>query len=249
MKQKIFLIAGCSHVAGSEIDGTQDSLYNRQHSFGNLLANKLEYKPVNIALCGSTNSCITRSVQEWFYDNYKADEMDVFVLVAYTDSSRIEAPHVRPTWYREMNPHVDWFSKSSVNFLQINNGWHANNREESLIMPLYQNFMARCPEFMETFSANLVLQTQYFLKYNNIPYLFCNSGFQFTKSNKFLDFYMNIIDTTRYINHLEYDESFYKKYKDLGYHNQKAKYFHHDEEPHRLYAEVLYNFIKNEGIL
>ena len=39
--EKIMLIAGCSHAAGSEIDGTEDSVYNRQHSFGALLAVKM----------------------------------------------------------------------------------------------------------------------------------------------------------------------------------------------------------------
>ena len=31
-KEKILLIAGCSHAAGSEIDGDEDSQYNRDHS-------------------------------------------------------------------------------------------------------------------------------------------------------------------------------------------------------------------------
>lgn len=37
MKEKIMLVTGCSHAGGSEIDGTEDSAYNREHSFGNVL--------------------------------------------------------------------------------------------------------------------------------------------------------------------------------------------------------------------
>jgi len=62
MKKKIMLIAGCSHTAGSEIDGTEDSKYNRLHSYGGILAEKMGYIPVNIAEPGSTNSTIARSV-------------------------------------------------------------------------------------------------------------------------------------------------------------------------------------------
>ena len=41
------LIAGCSHTAGSEIDGTQDSVHNRQNSYGNLVAKNLGLVPIN----------------------------------------------------------------------------------------------------------------------------------------------------------------------------------------------------------
>ena len=60
------LIAGCSHAAGSEIDGSEDSQFNRANSFGNVLAEQLGYKPINIAINGSTNSGIARSVIEWY---------------------------------------------------------------------------------------------------------------------------------------------------------------------------------------
>ena len=39
--RKIGIVAGCSHSAGSEIDGDQDSLYNREHAYGSLLVEKL----------------------------------------------------------------------------------------------------------------------------------------------------------------------------------------------------------------
>ena len=42
MTEKILLIAGCSHTGGSEIDGSQDSKYNRINSFGGI--NRLDRK-------------------------------------------------------------------------------------------------------------------------------------------------------------------------------------------------------------
>ena len=61
-KEKIALIAGCSHSAGSEIDGNQDSSYNRDNAFGSVLAKKLGYRPLNISVTGATNSGIARSI-------------------------------------------------------------------------------------------------------------------------------------------------------------------------------------------
>ena len=71
-KEKIMLIAGCSHTAGSEINGLEDSVYNRQKSYGNQLAYKMGYTPVNIAEPGSTNPTIARSILQWFSEKYNS---------------------------------------------------------------------------------------------------------------------------------------------------------------------------------
>ena len=60
------LIAGCSHAAGSEIDGTLSSPDNRKASFGNRLAEMMNHVPINIARNGSSNGAIHRSVLNWF---------------------------------------------------------------------------------------------------------------------------------------------------------------------------------------
>ena len=56
---------------------------------------------------------------------------------------------------------------------------------------------------------------------------------------------INLIDDTKFYKPKSpQEESFYWKYKNLGYNNEKAKYWHHGEEAHSLYAEELYNFVK-----
>lgn len=233
------LIAGCSHTAGSEIDGDSDSPYNRQHSYGNLLAQRMGYRPINIAVSGYTNSAIARSVLEWFHHNYN-DSLDVFVFVGWTESSRIEAPFQYPTWHQERNgKYCDWFSKSSVDFLQININYQGFSDREKDIQEDYRKFVVNRTEYMEIVSANLILQLQYFFKYHHVNYLMCNTAHMFSPENeKYLKFYLDSIDTKNY-----YIEPFYTKYVELGYTNPKAVYGHHDAEPHRLYAEELYNFL------
>ena len=80
MKEKILLIAGCSHSAGSEIDGKEDSAANRKNSFGGLIAKNLKRRPINISHVGATNSGIARQVINWFEKEYDPETMNVNVL-------------------------------------------------------------------------------------------------------------------------------------------------------------------------
>jgi hypothetical protein len=101
--------------------------------------------------------------------------------------------------------------------------------------------MAFSPEFFEILTANLILQTQYFLKSKSVDFIMCSTMHLFS-NYPHLNFYTNQIDQSRYFNLLNNDESFYWKYRNAGYENANAKYWHHDEEPHRLYADELYKF-------
>jgi hypothetical protein len=244
MREKVMLIAGCSHTAGSEIDGQPDSIYNRQHSYGNLLAKRLGYRPINIAVCGFSNGAIARSVLEWFNDQY-TDNMEVFVFIAWTESLRVDAPYEFPTWHQEIGGQcVDWFTSSSTDFLQINIHDNSHEGREKDAQDDYRKFVVNRGEYLEIVSANLILQLQYFFKYKNIKYLMANAGHQFSEENeKYLKVYLNNIDESNFINLRSNPKSFYHKYRVLGYTNPIAKYGHHGEEPHRLFSDILYNFL------
>lgn len=242
------LIAGCSHAAGSEIDGSEDSAFNRQHTFGNLLAEKMGYRAINIASNGSTNPTIARSVLEWFSKEYKPAEMEVYVCIAWTESSRMELPVERVSWYDHSNPSIDWFSESSREYLRLNQGYPGGNDEERRMMPYYHRFIADHLVYLEIISANLVLQLQYFLQSKNIDYVMCNTMHMFDSKSKHLEFYWDQIDRTKYMGMLDNDNAFFWKYRNAGYINPKAKYWHHGEEPHSMFAEELFNFIEAENV-
>lgn len=238
--RKLLLIAGCSHAAGSEIDGTEDSEFNRKNSFGSILAKKMGREPVNIACHGATNATISRSVLDWFQSEYNSKQTDVFVLLAWTESSRMEIPvdEQHLTSFDTMYPHADWASFTSRYFIRINQGWKGGAEWEKQLIPQYQNFIAENQSYLEIYSANLVLQMQYFLQNQHVPYLMCNTMHMFSE-NRNLNFYLNLIDKDNYLD-LNSKEGFYWKYRNLGYENKKAKYWHHDDIPHRLYAEELF---------
>lgn len=243
------LIAGGSDPAGSEIDGTCDSVYNRQHSFGNVLANKLGYDPINIAVAGSANPGIARSVQDWFKNQYDPYD-DVFVLIGWADGIRMEVPFYQKTWYHnEWDKHVDWYSPTNDDFIRINLGYKGNGTREQEFIEGYHRFMVDNELFLEILSSNMVLQTQYFLKMNRVKYLFVNTLYMFTKPEEQLLWYKDQIDRKRFLDFDNNAEPFYYKYSNMGYKNAKAQYYHHDEVPHRLYADHLYEYITNNGLL
>jgi hypothetical protein len=244
VKEKVLLISGCSHAAGSEIDGTSDSTYNRQHSFGNLLADKLGRRAINISLSGSSNQGIARTILEWYEKSYDPNTMDLMVLVAWSESSRMEIPMYRPTHYEEWNKSSEFVSTVSQGFFRVNFGYKGTHQEE-------QDMIARCHEFMvdpmnqvylETISACMVLKMQYFFNIKNIPYIMCNTMHMFS-DDPHLDFYISLIDQKNYMDLRNDDNSFYWKYDRLGYKNTKSTYWHHDQTPHQLFADELFQFI------
>lgn len=242
---KKMIIAGCSHAAGSEIDGSEDSTYNRQNSFGNILAKKMSYTPINIASPSATNHTIARSVLEWFSTQYDpADE--VFVVVAWTESSRMEVPMHRATWYDHHTPHHDWFSTSGRDYIRINSGYPGGTDDERAMIPDYHRFMVNNEIYLQIASANAVLQMQYFLNMHKVGFVMSNTMHMFKPMDHHLKFYIDQIDKTTYMGLYE---SFFWKFRNAGYINEKAKYWHHNEIPHQIYADELYSFIHHGNIL
>jgi hypothetical protein len=244
-KQKIMLIAGCSNAAGSEIDGTFDSVYNRQHSFGNLLASRLGYTPINAAMGGTSNPAIARTVLSWFKQKYDPSTMDVFVLIAWSEAIRIDYPSPFRVDYTDQNSTADFYTAVTENFMQINAGWPGVSDEEKTIVSYWQKFQAQQEVVCQTTTVNAVLQMQYFLNMVGCKYLMCNTMCVFTDQYKQLQFYYDLIDTTRYMHAFDDSKSFYWYYRNLGYVNPKAQYWHHDETPHALYADQLLEFVKS----
>jgi hypothetical protein len=245
MKKKIMLISGCSHTSGSEIDGNEDGEYNRLHSFGGVLAQKMNYMPVNIAEPGSTNPTIARSILEWFSAEYDPDQMEVFVVIGWTEITRMEVPTERISWYDQNSTHWEWYPESNRYYWRINMGWPGHDPEEKELIAKYHRFIAENERYLEIATLNLILQLQYFLKSHGIDYIMCSTMPIVTK-NTHTDFYIGCVDRDKYMDFMDNDKAFYWYYKNLGYQNPKAKYFHHDSTPHRLYAEKLYNFIERK---
>lgn len=240
------LIAGCSHAAGSEINGYEDSVYNRQQSFGAVMARHYGYRPINIAQNGMTNAGIARSVLRWFHKHYDPTKMKVFTLVSWTESTRIEIANDRGYAYNFSSKAADWYDESSNQYMRITFGWDGGDEEEKSVIPYYHKFMAQNEPFLELMTAQLILQLQYFFNSKSVNYLMCNSLHVFTKQIQQLQTYFELVDTDKYYKMTDNDEAFFIKYRNLGYENPKAKYWHHNEVPHKLYASELIKYIEEK---
>ena len=244
-RTRILLVAGCSHTSGSEIDGSQDSAYNREHSFGGVLADKMDRKQINIAMVAMSNRAIARSVLNWFDTQYDEETMDVMVLIGWSENIRLDFPNDKQIGtidYKQANPAAHYYTKINEYFLQINAGWAGGNAWEKQTIPYWHEYQALHEPMCELECINIVLQMQYFFNSKNIDYLMCNTMKMFSPENSHLNFYIGLVDQSKYMHMLDNDESFFWKYRNAGFENPKAQYWHHNEIPHEMYAEKLFAF-------
>lgn len=243
------LIAGCSHSSGSEIDGTLDSAYNRQHSFGNIFAKKMGYEPINIATPGATNQLIARHILRWFAENKSIVDNksnNVAVLANWTESIRVEAPFSAPA--DTSFPSSDWPVEQEM-FLQINPGWTGYSTREKEKQERYHRFIAHEIPFCEILSLQMVLMIQYFCQANNYRYFMSSAGYVYTEEClQWTRPYMRMVNEKHYYSFRNKEDSFYEKFKQRGFVNPKAKYGHHDELAHKAHADDLYNYFKRKGV-
>lgn len=91
---------GCSHTAGSMIDGKcGTSWFNKQHSFGGLLAQQHGINHYNLGVPGGSNQYIYRNTIR-FINNFMHSHDDYIFLIGWTSTNRIEMR------YPENSPHV-----------------------------------------------------------------------------------------------------------------------------------------------
>ena len=245
-KEKIMLIAGCSHTGGYEIDGTMDSPYNREHSYGGLLAKAQGRKPIHLAAGGVSNSYILRNVLLWFANNYDPETQDVFCLVGWTDSSRWELPLYRGQDIEGNNPNLDWFSDIHNDYLSVQLGWTHHNRPEmpeldqESMQKTYHNLIAEFPEQMEILSFNYALQLQSYLKSIDIKYVMVDTLHNFDWEKLWIEPLAKLIDYDRYPNAGIPTESFYLKYREK-YPNISSDYDHLGAEAHQEFFTEINN--------
>lgn len=247
MKQ--LAIFGCSHAAGFEIHGGMDSKENRESSFGNILANRMGRVPVNAAVGGSCSAAIARTLLSWVTTELNPAD-DTYILVCWTEGARLEYPHDRGFDYKTNNLYADYWLPENDMFIQINMGLDPEvdyGGDEKDLITYWQKHNAEFNYSSQIELVNLIIQAQLLLKSKGIPYTMCNTMYALDPYNKFLQLYYGFIDTSTYIDFNFPDRNFYHYYKDNGYLNKKAKYWHHGREPHELYAEKLYGFISNNG--
>lgn len=248
---KKLIVFGCSNAAGFEIYGGMDTKQNRMSSFGNLLGKKLDREVVNAGFGGASNSAIARTISRWIKNEYTEDT-DIHILIAWTESCRVEYPRIPGVDYRSGNPWADYWLAENDNFIQINMGLDPDidyAGTEKVLIEHWQNYTAAYAMTTQMEYLNLVLQTQYLLELKGINYTMCNTMHTLEpKSYELLESYMDLVDEEHYLDFRKPENNFYWYYRNNGYVNDKALYWHHGIEPHTLYADRLFDFIKHRHI-
>ena len=244
---KKLLISGCSNAAGFDISDKGDSHLNRSKSFGNVLAGKFNREPVNAALGGATNNSITRIVLDYCENNTVED---LAVLIAYTDIDRLDVPWTTEIDHTYANTSSNYYKNIYSAFNHINVNWEGLGEEKALLPP-YHDFINANPSYMEINGATQTILLQNYLENRSIPYVMCNTMHMYNKFD--LDIppavalYRDWINTEYYLNPFDNSRCFYWYYRDQGY-DSRGDYWHHGEEPHKLYADQLESFIIERGI-
>ena len=231
------LINGCSHSAGSEIEGSGigEGNYNRENSFGAQFAKKLNCTYTNIAYPGASNDYIARTTMYWLLDNLELAKRTLF-LIHWTGTERTEyfydqggttafdfiefcpdtkVTHLHPQHY------PDWAPKH----------WHNN-------LDILSNHLFINPVQWEINRYNNIIQTQELLKAHSCRYLFRNA-FQCCNSSARYTYYAQRVDKENFLDYDNPEESFYEHCVNKGFSVEGQQYWHHRLDAHTYWANRL----------
>lgn len=246
---RLLVINGCSHSAGSEVitplkgDGKECRL----NCFGTTLANKLDREPVHLAMPGGSNDWIARSTATWVSDHaelIKKKEIDVIFLIHWAASERWEFRFSEnPILYRYMDHKFDEKYKSFTIYQDTTNV-HGFQKQ---LYNFFQRVFAEDSIYWSDNKIKNIIFTQELLKNNKCKYWFGNAFDSFEQSKTF-DSFTKILDKKYFPYLMEQDMSFYYMLKNKGFKNQSEKIWHHGKDAHDFYADWLEKEFKKVGL-
>jgi hypothetical protein len=240
--ERVLIINGCSHSAGSEIpgEGIGDGRECRDQSFGALLAAQLDRKPVHLALPGGSNEWILRSSIAWVGDNLdkiRNKEIDVKFLVHWSGAERWEYRFPEKPF---MTPFIDYEHDHAYRSFSVGS---INNMAGlgSDIFKIFTKMFATGSDYWSDNKLKNVLSLQSFLQVHQIPYFFGNAFDTFIHTKTYLS--MNRLINRKYYPYLgDKNNSYYWLCKNVGFENmdKNNKLWHLGAAAHEYYAQFLH---------
>ena len=267
MSEGTVISFGCSHTAGSEIDGLGDSDYNRQHSYGAILAEKFGYDHMNFALCGGSNQRIfvltTQVLKEIIVGAcnlvpHLRKNHKYFFLIGWTSLNRTDLRYSNDEIYEQ--------------------GGDAGDKLDGKIIPaclgmnpnlIFDKDLRRTIKYIPYIADNVVMADclasyiftlQTMLETNNLDYYMFNAIENHYQTDYFSrkrydqdaepdwrpgnTFIYDNIDETKYYHPKSYTENYYRWCLSKGHTNQSNKYWHlgaaaHVDWANHIYPEIL----------
>lgn len=230
-KKEILFANGCSHVAGSEIEGVDigwKTPYNTRWCFSGQLADRYGLKCDNIAIPGGCNHMIFRETSNWAskYISDGGHPHKVFMIIGWTTNIRVEFNYENQwhQWTIGADPkHYVQDFRSLFKHLTIYFSSETAGMESRLIYATALN------RLLESMGFDHIMLNTY---QNHGPYVFNDP--MFNHLEKFYPFHV----------YFEPNNSFIGRY--LPEHKKRlTKSMHADKYIHALYTNALDEYIKN----
>lgn len=232
------LINGCSHSAGSEIEGSAigESHYNRKNCFGAQVAKKLNASYTNLAGPGSGNDYICRSTLFWCLQNKEKIKNTLFLI------------HWTSPWRMDyfVNKHIEeddlfWQDEiydKNVGHINPQHSWPNFYKEDRKIIKKVQHFFLNDTHWQIQKYLNIIyLQT--ILKGFNAKYIFKNAHIALPRAGRYKSYYEQI-DSKYFIGLFDENNSFFEHCLNAGYDIDGQMYWHHKLPAHTYWANKLY---------
>lgn len=235
------LINGCSHSAGSEIEGSGigDGNYNRENSFGAQFAKQLDCTYTNIAYPGGSNDYVARTTMYWILDNKELAKNTLF-LIHWTGTDRTEY------FYEDGETYAYDFIKYSPDkkvahlHPQHYPDWAPKRWKKNLDVLGTNLFINQSHWDINRY--NNIIQTQEFLKSNNCKYIFRNA-FQCCENKPRYQYYIDKIDKENFLHFDNIEESFYEHCFNAGFDTSGQEHWHHRIDAHTYWANRLFSLL------
>ena len=233
MSEGTVISFGCSHTAGSEIDGVGDSDYNRQHSYGAHLAKKFDYDHMNFALCGGSNQRIflltTQVLKEIIVGTcnlvpHLRKNHKYFFLIGWTSLNRFDLRYSNHLVYGQAGDAGDYLDDKIV---PVTSGTNPNLVEDKDLRRILKYIPYVTDNVvMADQLASYIFALQTMLETNNIDYYMFNAIENHFKTDYFTQDRYDVhaepiwrpgntiiydnIDETKYYHPKSYIENYYR---------------------------------------
>ena len=236
--KKYLLAVGCSHMAGSEIEGagyTSRSKTNLSKAWAGQVAKALNLNYINLAQTGGSNEYILRTTIE-FVSNWVAqgrDPAELLVVIGWTTQERLEF-----TWEGK---HVHWANGSNPKMFAADEPtWDFTNWFKALQLYHTDYDFGLYRRVIGCITLNS------FLKMCNVDHIQVSNCARM-EGHEFKHFKWegleHVFPTDVFY---ELNESFVQKFENT-HKEHFTEWFHADETLHSMYAKEILNFLETNN--
>lgn len=236
MNFNLLFINGCSHSAGSEIEGSGigEGKYNRENCFGAQLAKKLNVSKINLAHPGGSNDYIANSTLLWCLKNQEQAKK-TFFLIHWTSAERTDfyTNNIKQPKYE------DWvFDK---NFGHIHADHYCPNfpSEDQTYIKQLSKYLFINETHWEINKLLNIIKTQTHLESIGAKYKFYNAFNPCIDETRYYS-YHELINRKNFKYLFEKNQSFYFWGLENGFDIEGQMYWHHKLPAHTEYANKLF---------